>query len=45
MTDQEQYDKNIFYNAKYLIRDVFTLKQLYKLREFINSCIDEMEGN
>jgi hypothetical protein len=43
MTDQEQYDKNIFYNVKYLIRDVFKLKQLYALRKFINDCIEEME--
>jgi len=43
MTDEKQYDLNLFWNVKYLIRDVFTIKQLYKLRKFIDDCIAEVE--
>ena len=43
MTDKKQYDLNLFWNVKYLIRDVFTIKQLYKLRKFIDDCIAEVE--
>jgi len=44
MTDEQQYNNNTFFNVRYLIRDVFTLKQLYILRKFINDCIGDMEG-
>jgi len=43
MTDEKQYDLNLFWNVKYLIRDVITIKQLYKLRKFIDDCIAEVE--
>jgi hypothetical protein len=44
MTDEEQYYKNLLFNTQYVIRDIFTLEQLYELRRFITNCIEEVEG-
>jgi hypothetical protein len=43
VTDEEQYYKNLLFNTQYVIRDVFTLEQLYELRRFITNCIEEVE--
>ena len=45
MTDKEIYNKNLISNTKYLVRDVWTMKQLLELQEFIEDVIeDKLEG-
>ena len=42
-TDEEQYHVNLFYNTKYLIRDIFSTDELKELKVFLNDMIKDRE--
>jgi len=44
-SDKQRYEDNLIFNTKYLIRDVWTMKQLLELQELIEDIIeDKLEG-
>lgn len=44
MTDQQRYEDNIIFNINYYARDILSIKQLKRLKKYIDELIDEREN-
>ena len=42
-TDKRKYYENLIYNTQYLIRDIFSTKELKKLKIFLDDIIKDKE--